>query len=148
MGCVQQHVVRAVGATVLYLLYFLPDGQHGIDEVVQFGQAFAFGRFNHQRAVHGEREGGGMVAVVHQSFGDVVLADTCFGVDVATFQNHLVSHEAVGAAVDYAVGVLQAGGQVVGVEDGNLCGAGQSFGSHHADVAVGDGQDACTAPGG
>ena len=59
-----------------------------------------------------------------------------------------MSHIAVGTAVHHAVGVGEAGGQVVGVEDGNLGGTCQALGTHHADVAVGDGQDAGASPRG
>ena len=146
MRSVEQYVVLGIGTAFLHFLYLLPDAVHGSHEVVQLCKAFAFGRLYHQRAMHGEGEGGSVVAIVHQAFGDIVLRNARLGLYIAALQNHLMSHVAVRATVDHTVGVIEAGGQVVGVEDGNFRGACQSFGSHHADIAVGDGQDAGTAP--
>ena len=48
---------------------FRADGNHGVGEAVQLGQRLAFGGLDHQRSGHGEAEGGGVKAVVHQAFG-------------------------------------------------------------------------------
>ena len=86
-----------------------------------------------------------MIAVVHQTFGDVIFADSCFFVYLTAFQNHFVTYEAGGTPINDAVCVFEARSQVIGTQDGYLRGTGQPFRSHHADVPVGDGQNACTA---
>ena len=86
-----------------------------------------------------------MIAVVHQALGDVVFADARFLVHLAALQYHFVADKAVCPAINDAIGILEACSQVVGVQDGRLGGACQSFRTHHADVAVSDGQDARTA---
>ena len=60
-------------------------------EVIQFGKAFALRGFYHQRAVNGEGEGRRMIAVVHQSLGDVVFADARFLVHLAALQYHFTA---------------------------------------------------------
>ena len=86
-----------------------------------------------------------MIAVVHQAFGNIIFADTGFFVYLATFQNHLVSHKAVGSPVYNAIRIFQASSQIVCIENGCLGCHCQSFGTHHTDIAVGDRQNTGTA---
>ena len=148
MRGIHQHVVRLVDFAVLHLLNLVPDGQHHVDKVVEFGKAFALRRFNHQCAVYREGEGRGMISIIHQALGDVVFADARLFVHLTAFQYHFVSYEAGSTAVNDAVCILEAGCQVVGAEDGYLCGPCQPFCSHHADISVSNGEDTCTAEGG
>ena len=58
-----------------------------------------------------------------------------------------MSDEAVGSPIDRAVCLFKAGCQVIGIQDGYFGGAGQTLGTHHADVGIGDRQDAGTSVG-
>ena len=86
-----------------------------------------------------------MVAIVHQTFGNVQFTDACVLMQCAAFQYHLMAHEALCSTIDDAVGILQLGCQIVGIQNGYLRGTRQALCSHHADIAIGDGQDTCTA---
>ena len=141
---IDEHVVLLVGNTILYLLNFIPDSKHHLHEVVEFGQTFALGRLNHQRAVHRERERRSMVAKVHQTFGNIILADTGLFVQLTALENHFMAHRAVLATINRAVGILKACSQIVGAENGNLRGTRQTLNTHHTDVTVGDGQNTST----
>ena len=83
MRGVDQYIIFFIGTAILHFLNLVPDGQHHLHEVIQFGKAFALRRFNHQCAVYREGEGGGMIAVVHQTLGDVIFADTGFVMQIA-----------------------------------------------------------------
>ena len=87
-----------------------------------------------------------MVVVVHQSLGDVEVGDAD-GAEVAALDDALVSDEAGLTAVEDAVVLLQAGGEVIGIEDRSGGGSLESLGAHHADVGVGDAEDAGAAEG-
>ena len=55
-----------------YLLNFLADPYHGITKLVQFGEGFAFGRFNHEGTRNRKRHRWGMKPVIHQPLGNVL----------------------------------------------------------------------------
>ena len=95
--------------------------------------------------MYGEGEGRSVIAVVHQTLGNIIFADTRFFVYLAAFQNHFVANEAGSAPVNDAIRILEASSQIIGAQYRYLGGTCQSFRSHHADVSVSDGQDACTA---
>ena len=111
--------------------------QHGVDELVQLVQALRLGRLDHQRAVHRERQRRRVVAVVHETFGDVSFCHTCV-LELTAVEDKLVSDMSVGAGIDDAVRVAQFGREVVGLEDRRRRGFTQPFFAHHVDVAVAD----------
>ena len=86
-----------------------------------------------------------MIAVVHKTFGNIIFADTCFFVYFAALQYHFMSDKAGCPAIDDAIGVLEAGSQIIGIQNGYLGGACQSLRTHHAYIAVGNGQNTRTA---
>ena len=89
---------------------------------------------------------GRVEAEVHEALGDVVDLEAVV-LEEAGVDDTFVGDAAVGALVEDGVGVLEAGGDVVGVEDGDARGVGEAGGAHHGDIGVGDGEDAGAAPG-
>ena len=83
-----------------------------------------------------------MIAEVHQALGDVALVDARLLLDGAAFEDQLMAHATACTVINDAVVLLQLCGQVVGVEDGHLGRFCQPIGTHHADIAIGDRQDA------
>ena len=139
---VLQDVVLAVALAALDLGDFLADRDHGVDEAVQLGLAFRFGRLDHQRAGHREAHGGRVEAVVHQALGDVLGADAAGFLERTHIQDALVRHAAVAARVQHRIVVAQAGGDVVRIQDRDFGGAAQTVGTHQRDVHERDRQDA------
>ncbi len=144
VGGVFEGVVFGVGGAGFGGFDFGADGGHGVTEAVEFGFGFAFGGFDHEGAADGPGHGGGVVAVVHEAFGDVFDGDVF---EVAEVEDALVGDEAVGALIEGGEVGGEAFGDVVGVEDGEAGGF-DDVGSHHGEVHPGDGQDAGAAPGG
>ncbi len=139
---VLQDVVVTVAFAAFDLRDLFADGDHRVDETVQFGHAFGFGRLDHQRAGHRKAHRGRMEAVIHQALGDVFGADAAGFLERAHVQDALVRHAAVAARVQDRVVVTQAGGNVVGVQDGDFGGAAQAVRAHQRDVHERDRQDA------
>ena len=75
-----------------------------------------------------------MEAVVHQAFGDVINADASAVFVRADVDDAFVRDVAVGIAVKHVVRAFEAGGDVVGVQDGNLARFFQAVRPHHAQV--------------
>ena len=84
-----------------------------------------------------------MEAVVHQPLGHILHGDLF---KMPQVHDALVGDEAVFAPVQNWKRIGQPVCDVVGVEDGHLCGAGEILGTHHRDVHPRDGKDAGTAP--
>ena len=119
---------------------FFTDGNHGINEAVYFVERFAFGGLNHECVGHGERQCGGVEAVVHQAFGYVFGHYTAGFFQMTQVQNALVRYAAVGAGVQGGVVVFQACADVVGAQNGGFGGVFQAISAHHADIHPCDGQ--------
>ena len=117
---VHQRIVFRRPFAVFDAADFFADGEHGVAEAVEFGQGFAFGRLYHQCAGDGEAHGRRVEAVVHQAFGDVINADASAVFVRADVDDAFVRDVAVGIAVKHVVRAFEAGGDVVGVQDGNL----------------------------
>ncbi len=84
-----------------------------------------------------------MEAVVVKTTGNVT--DAHLQAELAEVNNHLVSAHAVLVGVKNLVVLLQAGAQIVGVEDGvfgSLC---QAVAAQHEQIAVADGEEQCVA---
>ena len=88
-----------------------------------------------------------MEAVVLETLGDIDGLDTGGLLEGAHVKDELVCAAAVLVGIQDRVVGLQAGEDVVCVEEGDLGGMGQTAVAHHVDVVEGDGQDAGTAPG-
>lgn len=71
VGRIDHHVVGLSDGRFAFAL----DRHEGFDEAVHFGFRLRFGRLDHQRLVHGERERRGVEPVVHQPVGDVAAVD-------------------------------------------------------------------------
>ena len=141
---VLEGVILGIGGTGFHGFDLSADGDHGVDEAIQFGFRFALRGLNHERAADRPGHGGGVVAVVHEAFGDVFDGDV---VEVAEVEDALVGDEAVGALVKGGEMRSEAFSDVVSVEDG-VAGGLDDVGSHHGEVHPGDGEDASAAPGG
>ena len=108
---------------------FVPDALHHVEEAIQLSLALALRGLDHQGTVYGEGERGGMVAEVHQTLGDVALIDAAGLLEAAAVEDEFVPDTSGGAGVDDAVGVLEANGHVVGIEDRCTCGTLESLGA-------------------
>ena len=141
MWSVNKYVIVFVGISLFYFLYLLIDCEHYFYEILQFPKAFAFRRLYHQCTVYRERKSRSMVAVIHQTLCNVILADTCFLMYLAAFQNHFVTYISVCSAIYDAVSIIQTSCQIVCIQNSDLGSLCQSFCSHHANIAVGDSED-------
>jgi hypothetical protein len=67
------------------------DGDHGVDEAIEFELAFGFGGLDHERAVddHGEAHGIRVEAVVDEALGDIAGAHAQFRLPFVA-EDHLV----------------------------------------------------------
>jgi hypothetical protein len=81
---------------------------------------FAFRGLDHQRARDGEGHGRRVEAVVHEALGHVLGLDARRFLERAQIDDALVGDPALLAAVDDREVILQALGDVVGVENGDL----------------------------
>ena len=134
---VQEDIVLRISFAALYLGDLLAYLKHNIAEAIQLGQRLRLGRFNHERTVYGEGERRRMVAVVHESLGDIGLGDTDL-VELAAVEYQLVPYPSLLAGIDDAVCIAQTSRQIVGRENSSCCSVTQAFGTHHCDVTVGD----------
>ena len=144
--------VRRVGDHVVGLprgsFAFALDAHQRFDEAIHLGLGFRFGRLDHQRLMHGERERRGMEPVVHQAVGDVAAVDVVVLLERGQVEDHLVSHAAGLARIIGAVFRCQRRGHVVGIDDRHFGGAAQPVSTQHLDITVGYGQQHGGAPGG
>ena len=119
MGCIFQHVVGAVAA-IGNFLYFLCNVLHGLDKPVQLLQRFAFRGLYHQGAMHREGQRGGMKPVIHQPFGNIGFGDVGGGLEAPAVEDHLMAHQIIAAGIQHLKLFSQAGGQVIGIQNGDL----------------------------
>ncbi len=84
-----------------------------------------------------------METVVVQTAGDV--ANAHLQAELAEVNNHLVATHAVLVGIENLVVLLQAGTQVVGIEDGVLGGLGQALAAQHQQIAIADGEQQSVA---
>ncbi|CEI74776.1 Uncharacterized protein PAE221_00336 [Pseudomonas aeruginosa] len=145
MRRVLQRVVFLVQLAAFHRADFLADADHRVAETIQLGLRLALGGLDHQRAGHREGHGRRMEAEVHQALGHVVDADPAAVLERTQVEDAFVGDQAVAAGVEHRVVLLQAMGDVVGIEDGHFRGALEAFAAHHADVHPGDRQDARAA---
>ena len=135
-----ERVVVLRPVPVFDLANLFADGDHGVDEAVQLGQGFAFGRFHHQRAGHRKAQGGCMKTVIHQALGDVLCRHAAGFLQRAQVQDAFVCDMAVFTGVERRVMVLEAGADVVGAQNSHFGRLFQAFGAHHAAVHPADRQ--------
>jgi len=65
-------------------------------------------------------------AIVHQTFGDVLLGDAARLFEAGAVKNELVGNATLITSVDNWVVVLKTVGNVVSIQDGNLAGLHQA----------------------
>ena len=118
------------------------DGDHRVAEAVELGEVFRFGRLDHERARHRERDRGRVEPEVDQALGDVVGGHPGALRDRAQVEDALVRDESARAAVEHRVVRREPRRDVVGGEDGGLGGAQQAVAAHQLDVRVRDREDA------
>ncbi|CSL98476.1 Uncharacterised protein [Shigella sonnei] len=138
---VHQRVIFQRPDSGFHLVNFCADSQHRVDKAIQFHFAFRFSRFNHQRTRHRERHRRRVETVVDQALGNIQLADAGFFFQRANIENTFVRHATVATGIQHREGILQAAGNIVGVEDCHLACFFQPFCAHHADVHPADWQD-------
>src|SRR5258708_18983531 len=98
------------------------DGDERAAETVELGLGFALGRLDHERAGDGERHCRRVVAVVDQAVRHVLDLDPVL-LPRAELEDAFKREATTGTLVEDGEMVLQALGNVVGVEDGELRGA-------------------------
>ena len=148
VGGVFQRVVGAVEAAGGDVVDFAADGDHCLAEPIELGLGFAFGGLDHQGAGHGPGHRGGVEAEILQALGDVFDLDAAISLKAAAVDDAFMRHHARGGGVEDGIVRGQGAGDVVGVEDRDLAGAGEACGAHHADIGVADRQDEGAAEGG
>ena len=123
---------------------FLGDAEQRLGEGVERFFALGFGRLDHDRFGHRQREVDrrGVEAVVEQPLGEVHRRDAALGLELRAAGDELV-HAAI--ALRHGQEVLHAAEQVVGVEHRVLADAPQAVRAVRADVAVGPQQHADVA---
>lgn len=82
-----------------------------------------------------------MEAIVHQTFGDVLLGDAARLFEAGAVKNELVGNATLITSVDNWVVVLKTVGNVVSIQDGNLAGLHQARFSQELDERVADGEN-------
>ncbi|ENO93134.1 putative metal-dependent RNase [Thauera sp. 28] len=142
MGGVPQRVVLGRPDAGLDLADLVADRDHRGCEALEFIEAFGLGRLDHDRTRHREGHGRRVEAVVHQALGDVDLGDAGRGLDRPDVEDAFMRDAALAAGVEHRVVVLEALGEVVGVEDRYLGRALEALSAHHRDVHPRDRQDA------
>ncbi len=133
---IDEYVVFLISTSVLHFLNFFPDGLHHFHEIVEFPQAFTFGRLDHQCTVYREGEGRCMITEVHQTLRNIVFANAAHVVQVTAIENHFVTYKTGCTRVNDTVSISQASGQIVCTQDSGLGSTCQAFSTHHADVTV------------
>ena len=118
------------------------DGDHSVDEPVEFLLRFTLGRFDHQRAGDRETHGGGVEAVVDQPLGHVIHRYPRRLGERAQVDDALVRHVPVLAGVKHRIVLAEPPGQVIRVQDRLRGGLAQTVGTHHGDIGPRDRQDA------
>ena len=108
---------------------FVPDTLHHVEEAIQLSLALALRGLDHQGAVYGEGESGGMVTEVHQTLSDVALIDTAGLLEAAAVEDEFVPDTSCCSSVNDTVGIPKANRHVVSIEDCCTCGTLESLGT-------------------
>src|SRR5690625_1077606 len=87
-----------------------------------------------------------MKPVIHQSLGNITGVYPGALSEPSGVDDELMRRTSCTSCIEYRVVRFQAGFQIVGIEDGDLCHPGEPLRSQHADVGVRDRKDARTAP--
>mmetsp|Transcript_15495 Transcript_15495/g.27429 ORF Transcript_15495/g.27429 Transcript_15495/m.27429 type:complete len:263 (-) Transcript_15495:973-1761(-) len=143
---IHQRVVVCGPLPTFHLADLLANGDEGVDEAVQLRLALALRGLDHERARDGPRHGRRVEAIIDHALRNVLHLNAVL-LKFARVQDKLVRIGAVLPLEQASVMVLQAGGHVVGVENGQRGGLLQTLGAHHGDVGVRDGQDGGRAVG-
>ena len=115
MGRIFQHVVLPVALTAFDLRDLLAYGNHRVNEAIKFGEAFGFGRLDHERACHREAHRGRVKTVVHQALCDVLGGNAGCVLDRVQIEDALMGDPAVATRIQHGVVGLQPAGDIVRV---------------------------------
>ena len=121
-------------------LHLAVDGDQCVAEAVQFGERLAFGGLNHEGARYGPAHGRSVKSVVHQTLGGV-LDFEAVSLPRTQVDDAFVGHKVLIAAVEHREKRLEAFGHVVGIEDGQTGGFGETGRAHHPDIHPRNDQD-------
>ena len=83
-----------------------------------------------------------MEAEIDKPFGDILVADAASILDVADIDDAFMRHPAVRAGIENRIMRCQPCRHVIGGKNGCPRGRLQTLASHHADISIGDRQDA------
>src|SRR5690606_8887519 len=99
------------------LVHFLADGDHCFDEALDLAQVLGFGRLDHLGTCYREGQGWCVEAEVAQALGDIFSGDPGLGGQFAQIQDALVGSQVLVAGEQDREVLVQALGDVVGVQD-------------------------------
>lgn len=126
---------------------FSVDGDERVAEAVEFFEGLTLGGLDHEGARNRPTHGRGMEAEVHEPFGHIFHFNTGTGFPFPQIDNALMGHPSVVSPIEDWEEWMQAMGDVVGIQDGQLGGAGEAIGTHHGQIHPGNDIEAGTAPG-
>src|SRR4051794_39632065 len=96
------------------LVDFDANRDHRLDEAFDFDQIFRLGRFDHEGARDGEREGRRVESEVDEALRDVFGGDARFRGELAQIENALVRDEAVVAGEKYREVLAEPRSNIIG----------------------------------
>ena len=137
MRGVDQRIVTRVGFAVNHRLHFAVDGDEGVTEAIELGEGFTLRGFDHKRARDRPAHGWGVKAIIDQPLGGVLDFDAV-SLPGPEIDDALMRYQILVAAIEHGEERLEAFGDVVGVEDGDPGGLGESTRAHHADIHPGN----------
>ena len=143
MRRVHQRVVIRRPDAFLDLLDLAGNGKHRVAEPVDFGDRFRFRRLDHQCSGHRERHGRRVEAEIDQPLGDILVGNAAAVLNAANVDDAFMRHPSFRTGVEHRIVRLQTRRHVVGGQNRHRSGIRQAGRSHHPDIGIGDGKNAC-----
>ena len=139
--CIFQRIVVSCPDAVFNLADFFTDADQCSNEAIQFSLRFRFGRLDHDRAGHRERDRWRVETIVHKTLGDIGFSNAGGRLDRADVENALMGDATVLAGVEHRVVLVQLLRDVIGVQDRHLRRFLDAGTTEHGKVHPGNGQD-------
>jgi len=144
VGRAFQEIVLCIELAGFDGLDFGVNRDEGVAETIEFFFGFAFGGFDHHRSRNRPGNRRSVEAEVHETFGDVFDG---YAFVLAQVEDAFVGDETGFATVkDWEI-ILEALGNIVGVEYGIFGGVNETGTTHGCDVNPGDSENAGASPG-
>ena len=146
MRCIDDRVVGGV-TTLCHSLALTLNRDHSLNKAIHLGLRFTLCRLDHKRIVHGEREGRSVETVVHQTTSHIARINAIELLELVQVEDHLMSYAAILARIIGAELFRQCCRHIVSIDDCHFGSLTQTALTEHLDIAVGDRQQHCAAPG-